>query len=52
MKKYKINTFGYGIFYRHARTPQAARQRIVFAIFGRGYEGYEHEYWIIEEVTK
>ena len=49
MKNYKITT-NYGVFYRHARTPQAARQRVVFTIFGRGYEGYEHEYWIVEEV--
>lgn len=51
MKNYKITT-NYGVFYRHARTPQAARQRVAFAIFGKCYEGYEHEYWTVEEVTK
>ena len=49
-KKWKITAWGYGVFYRHARTAAAARQRIVYALFGRGYEGYEHEYWTIEEV--
>ena len=50
MRKWKINTYDYGIFYRWAKTAAAARQRIVFAIFGKGYDGYEHEYWTVEEV--
>jgi len=51
MKNWKITTHGYGVFYRHARTAAAALQRIVFAIFGRGYDGWEHEYWTVEEVA-
>ena len=50
MKNWKITTYGYGVFYRHAKTAAAARQRIAFAIFGKGYEGYEHESWTVEEV--
>lgn len=50
MKNWKVTAWGYGVFFRHARTAAAARQRVVYALFGRGYEGYEHEYWTIEEV--
>lgn len=50
MKKYKIETYGYGVFYRWARSAMAARSRVVFAVFGRGYEGWEHEYWKVTEV--
>ena len=52
MKKYRIDTYGYGVYFRYAKSPAAARQRVVYAIFGRGYEGYEHEYWTVSEVTK
>lgn len=52
MKKYRIDTFSRGIWYRYAKTAAAARQRVVYAIFGKGYEGWEHEYWTVEEVAK
>lgn len=48
-KLYKINTFDYGVFYRWAKSAPAARQRIVYEIFGKGYDGYDHEYWEITE---
>ena len=50
MKKYRIDTYGYGVFFRYAKTAAAARQRVVYAIFGKGYDGYEHEYWQVTEV--
>ena len=50
MKNWRIETFGYGTYYRHAKSAAAARQRVVFAVFGRDYTGYEHEYWIVREV--
>lgn len=50
MKNFKIDTFSYGVFYRHARNAAAARQRVVYELFGRGYTGYEHEYWTVTEV--
>jgi hypothetical protein len=52
MKNWRIETYGYGVFYRHAKTAAAARQRIVYLIYGRGYDGYEHEYWEVTEVSK
>ena len=48
--KYKIETYGHGTFYRYATSAAAARQRLAFALFGRCYDGYEHEYWKVEEV--
>ena len=48
-KLYKINTFDYGVFYRWAKSAPAARQRIVYEIFGRGYDGYDHEFWEVTE---
>lgn len=51
MKKYRIETYGRGVFYRWATSAAAAVQRVVFAVFGRGYEGWEHEYWDVREVT-
>ena len=51
MKKFKIVTHGYGVFYRYAKTAKAALNRVVYAIFGRGYDGWEHEYWTVEEVA-
>lgn len=51
MKKWKITTFDYGVFFRRAKNAAAAKQRIVFALFGRGYNGYEHDYWTVEEVA-
>ena len=50
MKKWRIKTVGYGVFFRYAKSAAAARQRVVFALFGPGYEGWEHEYWTVEEV--
>lgn len=50
-KLYKINTFDYGVFYRWAKSAPAARQRIVYEIFGRGYDGYDHEFWEVTEET-
>ena len=49
MKKYKIYT-DYGIFYRMAKTKESALQRIVYAIFGKNYKGFRHEFWIVKEV--
>lgn len=49
MKKYKIYT-DFGIFYRMASNKQAALQRIVYAIYGKNYKGFRHEYWIVEEI--
>ena len=49
---FKIEAYGWGIFYRYAKTAAAARQRMVYAIFGKGYDGWEHEYWTITEVVK
>jgi hypothetical protein len=48
-KLYKINTFDYGIKYRYAKSAAAARQRVVFDIFGKGYDGYDHEFWEVTE---
>ena len=50
-KKYRINTYGWGVFYRWAKSAIAARNRVAYAVFGPGYEGWEHEYWEVEEVT-
>ena len=50
MHLYKVETYDYGTFYRHAKSAAAARQRICFAVFGRGYDGYEHEYWDVSLV--
>lgn len=50
MNLYAIVTHGYGIFYRRAKTPAAARQRVCYAIFGPGYDGWEHEYWNIVKI--
>ena len=50
MKNWRIETSGYGTFYRHAKTAAAARQRVAYVVFGRGYTGYEHEYWTVKEV--
>ena len=52
MKNWKITTYGYGVFYRHAKTAAAAKMRVVYSLFGSGYNGYEHDYWTVEEVTK
>lgn len=48
-KRYRIETYDYGTFYRYARTPQAARHLVVRAIFGRRYTGYAHEFWTVTE---
>lgn len=48
-KLYKINTFDYGVFYRWAKSAPAARQRIVYEIFGKEYDGYDHEFWEVTE---
>lgn len=49
MKNWRIETNGYGVYYRHAASPAAAKQRVVYALFGRGYAGYEHDYWTVRE---
>lgn len=49
-KRFRVDTHGFGVRYRWATSAAAARQRVVFAIFGRRYEGYEHEYWTVKEV--
>ena len=49
-KKHRINTYGWGVFYRWAKSAAiAARNRVAYAVFGPGYEGWEHEYWEVEE---
>ena len=50
-RKYRVDTHDYGVHYRWATSAAAARQRVVFAIFGPGYDGWDHEYWIVTEVT-
>lgn len=50
-KKFKIDTFGHGVFYRWATSAHAAVHRVVYAVFGPGYEGWDHEYWDVEEVA-
>lgn len=47
MSKYEVDTYDYGKQYVWAKTPQAAVSRIVYRIFGRGYTGYDHEYWTV-----
>lgn len=51
MHKYRINTYDYGVFYRYARNATAAKNRVVYAIFGRGYEGWAHDFWEVTEVA-
>ena len=50
MKKYRIETYGHGVFYRYAKSATAALHRVVFAVFGKGYERWEHDFWKVEEV--
>lgn len=49
-RRYRVETYGHGVFYRWATTASAALHRVVYAVFGPGYEGWEHEYWTVEEV--
>lgn len=49
---YKIETYDYGTFYRYATNVAAAKSRIVYEIFGRGYEGWAHDYWTVTEVVR
>lgn len=51
MKKWQIETHDYGTFYRWAKSAAAAKQRVVYALFGRGYTGYEHDFWTVREVA-
>ena len=50
-RKFRVDTHDYGVHYRWATSAAAARQRVVYEIFGPGYEGWDHEYWKVEEVT-
>lgn len=50
MSKYMVETYNRGRHYVWAKSPQAARSRIVYRIFGRGYEGWEHDYWTVTEI--
>ena len=47
---YKIETYDYGTFYRYATNVAAAKSRIVYEIFGKGYEGWAHDFWTVTEV--
>lgn len=49
-RKFRIDTFGHGVYYRWASNACAAVSRIVYMLFGPGYTGYEHDYWKVEEV--
>lgn len=51
-KKFKIETFDYGVFYRWAKNKILARQMVVREIFGLPYYGFEHEHWEIQEVEE
>lgn len=51
-RKFMVDTHGWGVFYRYAKSAQAAVHRVVYAVFGPGYEGWEHEYWTVTEVTQ
>lgn len=51
-RKYVVNTHGMGVFFRWATSAKAARQRVVDMVFGRGYDGWDHEYWTVTEVTQ
>lgn len=48
-KLYKIDTYDHGVFYRYAVNPVAAKYLIVRHIFGRRYEGWEHDFWTVTE---
>ena len=50
MKNWRIDTYDYGTFYRRAKSAAAAVQRVVYAIFGRGYTGWAHDFWSVREV--
>jgi hypothetical protein len=50
LKKWKIDTYDWGVFYRYAKNAVAAKNRVVYAIFGRGYTGWAHDYWTVTEV--
>ena len=49
---YKIETYDYGVFYRYATNAAAAKSRIVYEIFGKGYEGWAHDFWTVTEVVR
>ena len=49
-KLYKINTFDYGVKYRYASNAVAAKNRVVFEIFGKGYTGWDHDHWQVVEI--
>lgn len=51
-KLFKVVAHGRGVFYRYATNAVAAKNRIVFQEFGRGYTGWEHDYWDVTEVEK
>lgn len=51
-RKFRIDTHGYGVHYRWAASAAAARQRVAYAIFGRGYDGWEHEYWTVTKEVR
>lgn len=51
-RRFKIDTHGWGVFYRWAKSSKAALMRVVYAVFGRGYDGWEHEYWTVTEVAR
>ena len=48
---FKVDTNSYGAFFRYATNAVAAKSRVVFDIFGRGYEGWEHDYWTVTEAS-
>lgn len=51
-KLYKIETYDYGTFFRYATNAVAAKSRIVYEIFGKGYEGWAHDFWTVTEVRE
>ena len=50
-RRFKIETFDYGTFYRFAKTPALAKKCVIFAIYGRAYCGWEADYWEVTEVA-
>ena len=50
-RKFEIDTHDYGVFYRWATSAGVAKFRVVYAIYGRGYEGWAHDYWTVRDIT-
>ena len=51
-RKFMVDTHDWGVFYRYAKSAQAALNRVVYAVFGPSYNGWAHDYWEVTEVTQ